>query len=136
MGKGGGGEGTTGKARGEATKAGLRVVSSRRLEGLMSDGVTTVEIKSGYGLDVDNELRCLRIARSLAADHAVSIATTLLGAHAVPPEFKGRSDEYVEQVCERMIPRAAAEGLASAVDGFCETIAFTRDQVRRVFEAA
>src|SRR5258708_7786758 len=134
--KAGGGILSTVKATREATNAELRAVSSRRLEALMSDGVTTVEIKSGYGLDVDNELRCLRIARSLAADHAVSIATTLLGAHAVPPEFEGRADEYVEQVCERMIPHAASEGLASAVDGFCETIAFTREQVRRVFEAA
>ena len=125
--KAGGGILSTVKATREATNADLRAVSSRRLEALMSEGVTTVEIKSGYGLDVENELRCLRIARSLAADHAVSIATTLLGAHAVPPEFKGRADEYVEQVCERMIPRAAAEGLASAVDGFCETIAFTRE---------
>ena len=132
----GGGILSTVKATREATNAELRAVSATRLKALMSEGVTTVEIKSGYGLDVDNELRCLRIARSLGADHAVSIATTLLGAHAVPPEFKGRADEYVEQVCERMIPRAAAEGLASAVDGFCETIAFTRDQVRRVFEAA
>ena len=134
--KAGGGILSTVKATREATNAQLRAVSATRLNALMSEGVTTVEIKSGYGLDVDNELRCLRIARSLAADHAVSIATTLLGAHAVPPEFKGRADEYIEQVCERMIPRAAAEGLASAVDGFCETIAFTRDQVRRVFEAA
>ncbi len=134
--KAGGGILSTVKATREATNAELRAVSATRLNALMSEGVTTVEIKSGYGLDVDNELRCLRIARSLAADHAVSIATTLLGAHAVPPEFKGRADEYVEQVCERMIPRAAAEGLASAVDGFCETIAFTRDQVRRVFAAA
>ena len=132
----GGGILSTVKATREATNAELRAVSATRLKALMSEGVTTVEINSGYGLDVDNELRCLRIARSLGADHAVSIATTLLGAHAVPPEFKGRADEYVEQVCERMIPRAAAEGLASAVDGFCETIAFTRDQVRRVFEAA
>jgi imidazolonepropionase len=132
----GGGILSTVKATREATNAELRAVSAARLKALMSEGVTTVEIKSGYGLDVDNELRCLRIARSLAADHAVSIATTLLAAHAVPPEFKGRADEYVEQVCERMIPRAASEGLASAVDGFCETIAFTREQVRRVFEAA
>src|SRR5260221_5426625 len=102
----------------------------------MGDGVTTVEIKSGYGLDVDNELRCLRIARSLSAGRAVSIVTTLLGAHAIPPEFEGHADEYVESVCAQMIPRAASEGLASAVDGFVETIAFSREQMRRVFEAA
>jgi imidazolonepropionase len=132
----GGGILSTVKATRAATNAELRAVSSVRLAALMSEGVTTVEIKSGYGLDVENELRCLRIARSLAADHSVSIATTLLGAHAIPPEFKGRADAYVDEVCERMIPRAAAEGLASAVDGFCETIAFSREQVRRVFEAA
>ena len=132
----GGGIVATVKATRAATNAELRSASSKRLDALMAEGVTTVEIKSGYGLDTENELRCLRIARSLAADHAVSIATTLLGAHAVPPEFKGRADAYIDEVCTRMVPRAAAEGLADAVDGFCETIAFTREQVRRVFEAA
>src|SRR5471032_3353688 len=132
----GGGIVSTVKATRAASNAELRAVSAKRLEALMAEGVTTVEIKSGYGLDVENELRCLRIARSLAADHAVSISTTLLGAHAIPPEFAGRADEYIEAVCTKMIPRAAAEGLASAVDGFCETIALSREQVRRVFEAA
>src|SRR5258708_19763433 len=107
--KAGGGILSTVKATREATNAELRAVSSRRLEALMSDGVTTVEIKSGYGLDVDNELRCLRIARSLAADHAASIATTLLGAHPVQPQFKGLSDEYVQHVGVRKIPRTPAE---------------------------
>ena len=134
--KAGGGIASTVKATRAATNAQLRAASARRLEALMEEGVTTVEIKSGYGLDTENELRCLRIARSLAADHAVSICTTLLGAHAVPVEFKGRADEYVELVCTQMIPRAAAEGLASAVDVFCESIAFTPTQTRRVFEAA
>ena len=134
--KAGGGIVSTMKATRAASNAELRAATARRLEALMAEGVTTVEIKSGYGLDVEQELRSLRIARSLAADHAVSICTTLLGAHAVPPEFAGRADEYVDAVCTRMIPRAAAEGLASAVDAFCETIAFTRDHVRRVFEAA
>lgn len=134
--KAGGGILSTVKATRAATNSELRAAASTRLEALVAEGVTTVEIKSGYGLDVENELRCLRIAQSLAADHAVSIATTLLGAHAVPPEFKGRADEYIEAVCTQMIPRAAAESLASAVDGFCETIAFTREQVGRVFAAA
>ena len=132
----GGGIASTVKATREAGNAELRAASARRLASLMRDGVTTVEIKSGYGLDADNELRCLRIARSLAADHAVSLSTTLLAAHAVPPEFKGRADAYIDEVCERMIPRAAAEGLADAVDAFCESIAFTAQQVGRVFEAA
>ncbi|MEP7070111.1 MAG: hypothetical protein ABI789_12760, partial [Usitatibacter sp.] len=132
----GGGIAATVKATRAAGNAELRAASARRLAALMSEGVTTVEIKSGYGLDADNELRCLRIARSLGADHAVSICTTLLGAHAIPPEFEGRADAYIDAVCAQMIPRAAAEGLASAVDGFCETIAFSREQVSRVFEAA
>jgi imidazolonepropionase len=134
--KAGGGIASTVAATRAAGNAQLRAATARRLNALMDEGVTTVEIKSGYGLDVEHELRCLRIARSLAADHAVSISTTLLGAHAVPPEFKGRADDYVELVCEHMIPRAAAEGLASAVDGFCESIAFTPAQMKRVFEAA
>jgi imidazolonepropionase len=132
----GGGIVSTVKATRAASNAELRAVSAKRLEALMAEGVTTVEIKSGYGLDVENELRCLRIARSLAADHGVSICTTLLGAHALPPEFAGRADDYIDAVCTQMIPRAAAEGLASAVDAFCETIAFSNAQVRRVFEAA
>jgi imidazolonepropionase len=132
----GGGILSTVKATRAAGNAELRTASARRLAALMSEGVTTVEIKSGYGLDLENELRCLRIARSLAADHAVSICTTLLGAHAIPPEYKGNSDAYVDAVCTRMIPRAASEGLASAVDGFVETIAFSAAQVQRVFEAA
>lgn len=134
--KAGGGIASTVKATRAASNAELRAASAKRLQAIMDEGVTTVEIKSGYGLDVDNELRCLRIARSLAADHAVSLLTTLLGAHAVPPEYQGRADDYIDVVCTQMIPRAAAEGLASAVDGFCETIAFSREQVRRVFEAA
>jgi imidazolonepropionase len=132
----GGGIASTVVATRAATNAQLRGATARRLHALMEEGVTTVEIKSGYGLETEHELRCLRIARSLAADHAVSIVTTLLGAHAVPSEFKGRADEYVDMVCTQMIPRAAAEGLASAVDGFCESIAFSEAQVRRVFDAA
>lgn len=134
--KAGGGIVSTVAATRGATNAQLRAATSRRLRSLMDEGVTTVEIKSGYGLDTEHELRCLRIARSLAADHAVSISTTLLGAHAVPPEYAGRADDYVDVVCRQMIPRAAAEGLASAVDGFCEAIAFSPSQMRRVFEAA
>ena len=132
----GGGIVSTVAATRAATNGQLRAATSSRLQALMDEGVTSVEIKSGYGLDTEHELRCLRIARSLAADHAVHIVTTLLGAHTVPAEFKARADEYVEIVCTQMIPRAAAEGLANAVDGFCESIAFSAEQVRRVFEAA
>ncbi len=132
----GGGIVSTMKATRAATNAELRHSACVRLESLMREGVTTVEIKSGYGLDMENELRCLRIAKSLAADHAVSLFTTLLAAHTVPPEYAGRSDAYVDEVCERIIPRAAAEGLADAVDAFCESIAFSPAQTSRVFEAA
>lgn len=134
--KAGGGIISTMKATRAASNAELRGSASRRLEALMREGVTTVEIKSGYGLDTEQELRCLRIARSLAADHAVSLFTTLLAAHAVPPEFAGRADDYVDEICTTIVPRAAAEGLADAVDAFCETIAFTPAQTRRVFDAA
>jgi len=132
----GGGIVSTVRATREASDAELREVSARRLEALMSEGVTTVEIKSGYGLDREQELRLLRIARSLAESRSVAIETTLLAAHAVPPEMKGRADEYIDAVCTDMIPRAAREKLASAVDAFCERIAFDVPQVRRVFSAA
>jgi len=134
--KAGGGIVSTMKATRASSNAELRASASRRLEALMREGVTTLEIKSGYGLDTEQELRCLRIARSLAADHAVSLCTTLLAAHSVPPEFAGRADDYVEEICTKTVPRAVAEGLADAVDAFCETIAFTPAQTRRVFEAA
>jgi len=132
----GGGIVSTVAATRAASNAQLRAASARRLQSLMDEGVTTVEIKSGYGLDAEHELRCLRIARSLAADHAVSLFTTLLAAHAVPPEFAGRAEDYVTEVCDKILPRAVAEGLADAVDAFCETIAFTPAQAERVFEAA
>lgn len=134
--KAGGGIVSTMKATRASSNADLRASASRRLEAMMREGVTTVEIKSGYGLETEQELRCLRIARSLAADHAVSLFTTLLAAHTVPPEFAGRADDYVEEICTKTVPRAVAEGLADAVDAFCETIAFTPAQTRRVFEAA
>ena len=133
--KAGGGIVSTVKATRAAGDEELRSVSARRLEAIMASGATTVEVKSGYGLDAANELRCLRIAKGFAGSHAVSISTTLLAAHAVPPEFAGRADAYVDEVCS-MIARAAAENLADAVDAFCESIAFTPAQVRRVFEAA
>jgi imidazolonepropionase len=131
----GGGIVSTVRATRAATAESLRRQSRVRLEALAASGVTTVEIKSGYGLDVENELKCLRVARSLGSD-SVRVVTTLLGAHAVPPEFAGRSDEYVEKVCTEMIPAAAKEGLADAVDAFCEGIGFSPGQTRRVFECA
>ena len=107
-----------------------------RLDALMNSGVTTVEIKSGYGLTLINELKMLRAARALTRHRQVRVVTTLLAAHAVPPEFKGRPDAYIDHICEDMIPAVAAETLASAVDVFCEGIGFTLTQTERVFQAA
>jgi imidazolonepropionase len=103
---------------------------------MIADGVTTVEIKSGYGLDVETELRILRVARALGAQRPVDVVTTLLGAHTLPPEFKADREAYVRLVIERMIPEALAEGLVDAVDAFLEPIAFSTPEVRTVFAAA
>ena len=108
----------------------------RRLDALISEGVTTVEVKSGYGLATEPELKALRAARELGRRRPVTIRTTLLGAHALPPEFAGDADGYIDLVCREMIPAAAAQGLADAVDAFCEGIGFSVAQTRRVFEAA
>lgn len=108
----------------------------RRLRAMLAEGVTTIEIKSGYGLDLDNELKCLRVARRLGEQHPVRVRTTLLAAHALPPEYAADADGYIDLVCDRIIPAAAQAGLADAVDAFCEGIGFTPEQTRRVFEAA
>lgn len=105
-----------------------------RLDALLAEGVTTIEIKSGYGLTVDDELKMLRAARALGEAGHVRVATTLLAAHAVPPEFRDNPDAYVDLVCDAIIPAAA--GLADAVDGFCEGIGFSPAQIARVFNAA
>jgi imidazolonepropionase len=102
---------------------------------LMSEGVTTIEIKSGYGLTLDDEARCLRAARRLGRELPLTVRTTSLAAHALPPEFDGRADDYISAVVQ-WLPRWHAEGLVDAVDAFCERIGFTLDQTRRVFEAA
>jgi len=107
-----------------------------RLNSLAREGVATVEIKSGYGLDVENELKMLRVARSLAGSSGISTSTSFLGAHAVPAEFAGRADQYIEMLCEEALPRAAEEGLVDAVDAYCENIAFSTDQIARLFETA
>ncbi|GED22782.1 imidazolonepropionase [Halomonas halmophila] len=120
----------------EASEDALFAAALPRLDALLADGVTTVEIKSGYGLDVENELKMLRVARRLGEARPVRVVTTLLGAHALPPEYAGDSDGYIDLVCDKMIPAAAAEGLADAVDVFCEKIAFSVAQCERVFEAA
>lgn len=107
-----------------------------RLDALMAEGVTTVEVKSGYGLDLENEAKALRAARRLGEERDVAVRTTFLGAHALPPEFKGDKAGYIAKVVDEMLPAIAAQGLADAVDGFCEGIAFSTDEMRQVFDAA
>ena len=107
-----------------------------RLDALIAEGATTVEVKSGYGLSLADELKMLRAARRLGEVRRIRIATTFLGAHAVPPDHADDPDAYVEEVCLRMIPAVAEAGLADAVDVFCERIAFTPEQTARVFDAA
>jgi imidazolonepropionase len=130
---GGGIASTVAKTR-AATEAQLVATARPRLDALVAEGMTTVEIKSGYGLSISDELKMLRAARAL--DDRASIVTTFLGAHALPPEFADDPDGYIDLVCRQMIPAVAAEGLADAVDAFCEGIGFTPEQTRRVFEAA
>lgn len=107
-----------------------------RLDALMAEGVTTVEVKSGYGLDLGNERKSLRAARQLDKQRRVTVRTTFLGAHALPPEAKGDKDAFVDLVANTILPAIAAEGLADAVDGFCEGIAFSPEQIARVFDKA
>ncbi|MGH8061638.1 MAG: imidazolonepropionase [Pseudoxanthomonas sp.] len=106
-----------------------------RARALRDDGVTTLEIKSGYGLDFDNERKMLRVARRIGDELGIAVRTTFLGAHALPPEFAGRADEYIDAVCE-WLPRLHGEGLVDAADAFCERIGFSAAQTRRVFEVA
>jgi imidazolonepropionase len=110
--------------------------AARRLRTMIANGTTTVEIKSGYGLDAETELRLLRVARRLGRDLAITVRTTYLGAHVVPPEYADRRDDYLTLVCEQMLPRVAREGLADAVDVFCDTIAFSPAETARVLDAA
>lgn len=132
----GGGIVSTVRATRAATEDDLVAAGARRLRDLLAEGVTVVEIKSGYGLDIETEARTLRAARRLANDLPVSVKTTYLGAHALPPEYAGRADDYVSFVCEQALPAIAREGLADAVDAFCETIAFSTVQTGRVLRAA
>ena len=107
-----------------------------RLDALIAEGVGTIEIKSGYGLELETEIKMLRAARRLGELRGVRMVTTFLGAHAVPPEFAGDADGYIDLVCDQMLPAVAAAGLADAVDGFCERIGFSPAQIERVFTAA
>lgn len=110
--------------------------AARRLRTMIANGTTTVEIKSGYGLDADTELRLLRVARRLGSELGIGVRATYLGAHVVPPEYAGRRGEYLALVCDVMLPRIAREGLADAVDVFCDTIAFSVEESARVLDAA
>ena len=132
----GGGIASTVRQTRDANPLDLQAQSARRLKSLMRHGVTTVEIKSGYGLNQKAELKMLQVARALGQQHPVDVRTTLLAAHAVPPEFTGRADDYIAEIVEHILPEAARLGLADAVDAFCETIAFTPEQTLRVFKAA
>ncbi len=107
-----------------------------RFLALIREGVTTVEIKSGYGLDFENELKMLKVAKKLGEDHSIDVKTTLLAAHAIPPEYKGKADEYIELICTQIIPQMADLGMVDCVDAFCEGIGFSYAQTKRVFDAA
>lgn len=132
----GGGIASTVRATRAATEDELFDSSRKRLRSLLRDGVTTVEIKSGYGLDLANERKMLRVARRLGQELPVSVRATCLAAHALPPEYKDRADDYIEHICNEMLPALAAEGLVDAVDAFCEYLAFSTEQVERVFKVA
>ena len=132
----GGGIMSTVRATRDADEESLLAQSLPRAKMLLADGVTTIEIKSGYGLDLDGERKMLRVARRIGEALGVGVSATLLAAHALPPEFKERADAYVDEICDNMLPAIAREGLADAVDAFCERIAFTPAQTRRVFEKA
>ena len=132
----GGGIASTVRATREATEDELFASAAKRLKSLMRDGVTTVEMKSGYGLDLVNERKILRVIRRLEKQLPISVRSTCLAAHALPPEYKDRADDYIDLVCNEMLPALAAEGLVDAVDAFCEYLAFSPEQVERVFIAA
>lgn len=132
----GGGIVSTMRATRAASEDDLLAQSLPRAQALVNEGVTTLEVKSGYGLDLASELKMLRVAKRLGEVLGIDVIKTFLGAHALPPEFAQRQDDYVRHVCDDMLPAVAAEQLADAADVFCERIAFTREQTERVFERA
>jgi len=132
----GGGIVSSVKATREASEDSLYASACKRLEGLKATGVTTVEIKSGYGLDHDSELKMLRVARRIGREAGVRVRTSYLGLHAVPPEHKADRAAYVDKAVDQILPVAHAEGLVDAVDAYCEPIAFTTDEVARLFDKA
>jgi len=132
----GGGIINTVKATRNASENELLAQSLPRLDALLSEGVATIEIKSGYGLDIETEIKMLRVARQLGKERSVRVKTSFLGAHSIPPEFSGKADAYIDFVCEEVLPAVHYENLADAVDGFCENIAFSPNQISKVFEKA
>lgn len=134
--KAGGGIMSTVRATRAASEAELLESALRRLESLLAEGVTTIEIKSGYGLDVETEVKMLKVARKLGNLRPVDVKTTYLGAHTFPKEFRENHEAYLKIVCDQALPRVAGEGLADAVDAFCEGIAFSVEETRTVFKAA
>ena len=132
----GGGIVSTVTATRAASEADLLAAALARVDALIAEGVTTIEIKSGYGLDRDTELTMLRAARRIGIERPITVKTSFLGAHAVPPEYTGRPDAYLDTVCLPALEAAHAEGLVDAVDGFCEGIAFSPQQISRVFDKA
>lgn len=132
----GGGIVSTVKATRAASEDALVASALPRLDHLIAEGCTTIEIKSGYGLDLETEARSLRAARRLGEERPVSVTTTFLGAHALPPEANGDKDAFIDRICREMLPALAGDGLADAVDAFCEGIAFSPEQTARVFDAA
>lgn len=134
--KQGGGIVSSVRATREASLDELLASAEARAKVLLREGVTTLEIKSGYGLDLESERKMLKVARALGERLPVEVLTTCLAAHALPPEYRERSDAYIDLVCETILPTLAKEGLVDAVDGFCEGIAFSVEQIRRVFETA
>ena len=132
----GGGIASTVRATRAASEDELFASARQRLLNLLRDGVTTVEIKSGYGLSLESERKILRVIRRLGEELPVTVRSTCLAAHALPPEYKDRADDYIEHICAHMLPALAAEGLVDAVDAFCEYLAFSPEQVERVFKVA
>lgn len=132
----GGGINSTVTATRDASEEDLLCSALTRVDALISEGVTTLEIKSGYGLNIESELKMLRVARKIARERPIRVKTSFLGAHSIPAEYSGRADAYLDEVCLPALAAADEAGLVDAVDGFCEGIAFSREQIRRVFEAA
>ena len=132
----GGGIMSTVMATRETTAADLLRSALRRTNAMASEGVATIEIKSGYGLDVQSELKMLAVARQIGEESGISVSPTLLAAHAVPPEFKDDAESYIDLICEELLPQVANDGLATAVDAYCESFAFSAPQIAKIFRCA